>query len=340
MASDLRGPGFWESLRELLPGSRRRLDCVQVEVSSRCAGRCAYCPHTVFGARWHGRDMTMETFRRLWPLLRRAERVHLQGWGEPLLNPAFFEMAALARKAGCAVSTTTCGLGLTEETAAALVASELDIVAFSLAGTDAQSNAVRDGIPFSQVLAAVERLQTVRRASGAVHMEIHFAYLLLASTVESVRALPALMQRLGVHAAVVSTLDYLPDPALAGESFFPGANAVCTTAETILAETAAEARRLGQGFDYALPHWNLPGPGCRENIGRTLFVSAGGDLSPCVYVDIPAAGLDDRRRTFGNVNYGDPIAIWESPPFSAFLKATGTSDPDAVCRTCPKRFMG
>jgi len=41
-------------------------------------------------------------------------------------------------------------------------------------------------------------LQVVRLAKGAVHIEIHFAYLLLASNVAAVRRLPTLMQRVGL----------------------------------------------------------------------------------------------------------------------------------------------
>ena len=139
-------PGIWETLRERLFGVRRLLDCLQVEVSTRCPGRCRYCPHTVMHEQWQGRDMDMATFARLWPLMRRSSRVHLQGWGEPLLNPAFFEMAALALKAGSAVSTTTCGLIMNEHLALQLVESGLDIIAFSLAGTSAATNVSRQGV--------------------------------------------------------------------------------------------------------------------------------------------------------------------------------------------------
>ena len=69
--SDLRGPGLWETLRETFLGVRRRLDCVQVEVTSRCPGRCTYCPHTRLAHRWQTADMPPQTFGRLWPLLRR-----------------------------------------------------------------------------------------------------------------------------------------------------------------------------------------------------------------------------------------------------------------------------
>ncbi|HOV88280.1 MAG TPA: radical SAM protein, partial [Syntrophobacteraceae bacterium] len=209
---ELRPPGVWESIRELLLGVRRPLDCIQVEVTSRCPGRCLYCPHTTMRERWLSRDMDMETFRHLWPLMRRSARVHLQGWGEPLLNPFFFDMAALARKAGCAVSTTTCGLLMDETLAEKLVESGVDILAFSLAGTDEAGNASRRGVDFERVCRAVSLLQRIRKSRMGVHLEIHFAYLMLASNLEAVKGLPRLMEELGVHASVISTLDYLPGP--------------------------------------------------------------------------------------------------------------------------------
>ena len=335
-----KGPGFWETLREAFLGVRRPLDCVQVEVSSRCPARCSYCPRTVQAGRWQPRLMTADTFARLWPLMRRSGRVHLQGWGEPLINPAFFEMAALARRAGCAVSTTTCGLRIDPPLARRLVDSGIDIVAFSLAGTDAATNAARQGAEFERVIAAIDTLQEVRRARGGVHMEVHIAYLLLASRMEALRGLPALAKRLGVHAVVVSTLDYLPEPGLAPEAFSPDEPEKRARAGALLAETAAEAGRLGVAFSGSLPDSAASGRNCRENIARSVFVSADGGMSPCVYVNLPVEGPDPRRRVFGNVNAADPLAIWEDEAFRRFREGLASGDPDPVCRGCPKRFTG
>jgi MoaA/NifB/PqqE/SkfB family radical SAM enzyme len=332
-------PGFWETVREAFLGGRRPFDCIQVEVSSRCPGRCIYCPHTSLKDSWQARDMDLATFGRLWPLMRRSARVHLQGWGEPLLNPHFLEMAALARKAGCQVSTTTCGLRMDPALAQRIVASGIDIVAFSLAGSDAASNASRHGVEFDRVCDAVSVLQNVRRERGGVHLEIHFAYLMLASRMHAVRGLPALMQRLGVHAAVISTLDYLPEPGLEVEAFQPHETEKLAGAAAILVETAAEARRLGLGFHYELPSLGAEGTACRENIQRSVFVAADGAMSPCVYVNVPANVTDPRRRVFGNVNTQDPLSIWESDGFRHFREHLACGAPDSACRTCPKRFM-
>ncbi|MCU0560880.1 MAG: radical SAM protein [Desulfobacterales bacterium] len=337
--SEFRGPGFWETLKEAFLGARRLLDCIQVEVTSRCPGRCTYCPHTTRKEDWQPRDMEMATFGRLWPLMRRSGRVHLQGWGEPLLNPAFFEMAALARKAGCQVSTTTCGLRMDDTLADAIVASGIDIVAFSLVGTDAESNAPRRGVDFERVCTAIATLQAVRRQRMGVHLEIHVAYLMLASTMEAVAGLPALMQRLGVHAAVVSTLDYLPEPGLEHEAFAPAESAKLARAGEILKQTAAAARGLGLGFHYELPDPDAAGTNCRENIRRSLYIAADGSVSPCVYVNVPVNTADPARRVFGNVRDQDPVAIWENADFRRFRERLACGDPDLPCQGCPKRYM-
>lgn len=331
-------PGIWETIRELLLGVRRPLDCIQVGVSSRCPGRCAYCPHSVMKEQWVVADMDLDTFSMLWPLMRRSSRVHLQGWGEPLLNPAFFEMATLARRAGCAVSTTTCGLIMDEKKAIRLVEGGFDVVAFSLAGTDTASNACRQGVDFGRVCEAVTILQTVRRSRMAVHMEIHFAYLMLASNMDAVRALPALMEKLGVHAAVISTLDYIPRPDLAQEAFSPHETDKLSRAREILKETGKEARRMGLGFHWALPCSDAPGTKCRENIARSLYVSSDGSMSPCVYVNLPVEGLEGGRRIFGNVHDRDPLEIWDSEEFRHFRDRLADGDPDPLCMQCVKRF--
>ena len=337
--SEFREPGFWETVKEAFFGVRRPFDCIQVEVTSRCPGRCTYCPHTTQCGNWLSRDLDMETFGRLWPLMRRSGRVHLQGWGEPLLNPVFFDMAALARKAGCQVSTTTCGLRMDRELALRIVESGIDIVAFSLAGTDAASNASRHGVDFERVCDAVATLQAVRRERMGVHMEIHVAYLMLASNMAAVAGLPALMQRLGMHAAVVSTLDYIPDPGLEAEAVQPDEAEKIARAAAILTDTAAEARRLDLGFHYELPSPAASGVACRENIGRSLFISADGSVSPCVYLHVPVQAVDPKRRVFGNVRETDPLQIWDSLDFRRFRERLAGGDPDLPCRSCPKRFM-
>lgn len=351
-ADPLRDPRFkepsvWRMLQESLFCKPRALDCIQVEVTSVCPGRCTYCPHTTQASVWRSRHMEAETFARLWPLMRESGRVHLQGWGEAFLHPRFMDFVALARRAGCRVSTTTAGLRMDEALARRIVDSGIDIVAFSLVGTDEAGNAPREGVPFGRVCEAIRTLQRVRKARMGVHLELHLAYLLLASRLESAEGLPDLMDELDVHAAVISTLDYVAAPGMEAEGFAPHETEKLAAARAVLSRVAAEAARRGRSVYYDLPAPRSGAAGgvlpCRENAARTLYVDAEGRLSPCIYVNLPVDPLDPaapetvNRRVFGSA-YDDPLAVWESAPFRAFRAALESGEPDAPCRTCPKRF--
>ncbi len=344
-ADPLRAPacrvGFWKDLKESLLGAPKELDCAQIEVSSACPGRCLYCPHTTDREHWKSRHMQAETFARLWPLLRQSRRAHLQGWGEPFLNPRFFDFAAFARRAGCAVSTTTCGLRMDEDIAERLVASGIDVIAFSLVGTDEASNAPRAGVDFKQVLEAIRTLQRVRKAKNGVHLEIHLAYLMLADGVEAVRGLPRLMDELDVHAAVISTMDYISAPGMAelafAPPFTPEAAAKIEAARAVLEDARRRAAARGRDICFALPGI-APAPQCRENTQRTVYIDADGDVSPCVYLNVPNGGDGPKHQVFGNVRERDALEIWHDPAFADYRASILTDCPPAGCVGCAKRF--
>lgn len=334
----LRGPGLLQMLREAFSPKRRPLDVAQIEVTSQCPGRCAYCPHTTMKTTWKARHMRAETYVKLWPLLQSVTRVHLQGWGEPFLHPRFLDMVALARKAGCLVSTTTCGLVMDEALAETLVDSGLDIIAFSLTGATAKSNnAARPGVDFTRVLEHIRLLQAVRKKKMGVHLELHFAYLMLASNIPEVRLLPDLMRDLGMHAAVVSTLDYIPAPEWQSEAFAPHQTERIAEARYALGEAVERAKSLGMDIYYSLPAPQAAAA-CLENPARNIYVDAEGNLSPCIYVNLPATIADPMRRVFGSCLEGDPVRQWQGEAFSAFAAALAAGRPDAPCADCPKRF--
>lgn len=331
-------PGFWEDLKEAVGLATRRVAVTQVEVTSACPNRCSYCPRFIQRAHWKSRSMRPETFARLWPLFRESERVHLQGWGEPLDHPDFLDMVAMVRRAGCRVSTTTSGQRMTRELAEDLVASGLDVIAFSLAGTTAETNdRLRAGASFERVLASIRLLQEVRRARMGVHLEIHIAYLLLAGHTGELERLPDLMDGLGVHAAVVSTLDGNMVPELSEACFAPHEARKIQAARTVLEAAAARACGLGLDFHYSLPGSKDTGA-CFEGAGRGVFIDAAGDMAPCVHLNLPTTLPDPRRRVFGSCLTGDPLSVWNSAPFTAFRAALSSPRPDSACGVCPKRY--
>ena len=257
-ADPLRNPRFqepsvWQLFRESLFGKPRLLDCIQVEVTSVCPGRCVYCPHTTQAGYWRSRHMEAATFARLWPLMQESGRVHLQGWGEPFLHPRFMDFAALARKAGCRVSTHHLRAAHGRNACRANRGERHRHCGLFPVGTDEASNAPRAGVPFSRVREAVRTLQRVRKAKMGVHLELHFAYLMLASQMEAVEGLPDLMDELDVHAAVISTLDYIAAPGLEAEPFPRTRPGNWTPPGTYLERVAEETAKRGRGLYHSLP---------------------------------------------------------------------------------------
>lgn len=322
-----------------LTDTSRPLRHIQVEVTSHCPGACGYCPRAVHADTWRARHMKAETFAAIWPLMLRSERVHLQGWGEPLLHPRFLDFVRLARKAGCAVSSTSCGLRMDAALADSIVRSGMDILAFSLAGTDEESNAIRCHVPFERVLHAFEVMREAIRMHGGRGPRLHIAYLLLADRMEAVLALPAIMRSLDIPSCVISTLDMPVLPEHARLAFAPHEGEKIERARRLLKRIAAEAERDGRSIRYGLPQPRAQ-HGCREDVHESVYVDADGAVSPCIYVNVPD-GTPHRQKNpyvFGNVSEENAVSIWEQPAFADFRADVRNDMPPPPCEHCPKRF--
>lgn len=322
----------------------RELVHIQVEVTSACPGACAYCPRGILRDAWKARNMSAACFAALVPLMRRSGRVHLQGWGEPLSHPLLFDFVRLARRAGCAASTTSCGHYMDADRARRLVESGMDIVAFSLAGTDPQSNAVRANVPFANVERAVRTLNAARKEIGSATPQVHFSYILLADRLDALDRLPDLMEAWDVPEAVVSTLDMPVLPEHWKWAYRPEEREKIARARDVLENVAAKAAERGGRVRFCLP--GEEGGECREHVGRSAYVDAEGNLSPCIYLNVPFREEDfDRptclagnRRVCGNVLERSPVDIWNDPDYRDFRGDLAHNVPPKTCLSCPKRF--
>lgn len=319
-------------------------DWIQIEVTSRCNAACIYCPRTVYRRFWKNRSLPLNLFERLVPTFGKTGLVYLQGWGEPLLHPDLPAMVAMAKAAGARVGTTTNGMLLDVPLARSLVESGLDILAFSLAGTSAAyNNRLRAGTQIEKVLEKIALLETVKRQCRSSTPVVHIAYMLLASGIEEIQRLPQCLKDHPVAQVVVSVLDLVTGAGLAGEVVQLGAAAPRADIETILRNLREEGRTMGLEI-------HTPGAGpvskrqsCSENIQRALCVSAEGEVSPCVFTNLPVAGKyvglhgqarASRRLIFGNIRDDILPAIWRYPEavrWRAAHAAGQTPDPCAGC---------
>ncbi len=320
-------------------------DWIQVEVTSSCNASCTYCPRTAFQSFWADRHMPLARFEKLRPAFPRSRMVHLQGWGEPLLNPGVFDMIRMAKEAGTAVGTTTNGTRLDAEHARRLAESGIDLVAFSLAGTAQGHDAARPGTRLENVLKAIRTLRQARDGRGAERPTIHVAYMLLRSGLDELDGLPSLLKDEGVSQVVISVLDFVPSPALCGESLTPSDAAEHDRLRSRLEEVKSGAAALGLPVHYHLGHPERRGKVCAENVQRAIYVSADGAVSPCVYLGVPATeaslfvrgtGRPYRGVRFGGVDDAPLESIWNRDDYAAFRRAFSEGDPPEPCRDCPK----
>jgi MoaA/NifB/PqqE/SkfB family radical SAM enzyme len=322
-------------------------DWIQVEVTSFCDAACIYCPRTVYRDRWIDRHMTLATFGHIVPVFRNAKLVYLQGWGEPFLNPHFFHMVEQAKKAGCLVGTTTNGMVLDGQMIEKVVRSGLDILSFSLAHTDPRNDYVRQGTRLEDVLNRIREVTAAKKKAGTDKPSIHVAYVLLRSNKDDLKRLPLLLRGLEVDEVIVSTLDFVPSPEWKQEEMFPQTEDEYKNLSSYLESVRVEGTQRGIPIYYSIGNAKRRRMYCSENIQKAFVVSAAGEVSPCVFTNMPvlpgqAQGEGTgpvERLIFGNINELPFGKIWGSEAYKKFRSSFEHGHRAPPCMHCPKLYL-
>jgi MoaA/NifB/PqqE/SkfB family radical SAM enzyme len=323
-----------------------KFDWLQVAVSTYCNASCFYCPRTVYRRQWRNEHLSLKTFRHLAPAFAKTRLIHLQGWGEPFLNPELFAMIQLAKDAGCRVGTTTNGMLLEAGVLHRLVDLEVDILAFSLAGVDEQNDLRRRGASIKKVLEAMGQLNRIKLEKGKTKPEVHVAYMLLRSGIADLAKLPSVLQGLGVSQVVISTLDFVPSGDLTTEALLVSDNREDSGLETQLAALVKSGQAHGLKIHCQFRSGTRTGRVCTENVQRALVVSSTGEVSPCVFTNLPVNGAVTyavrgqerpyRRLSLGNVREHSLAKIWGQVSYRRFRNSFYEGGPPQICRSCLK----
>ena len=321
-------------------------DWIQVEITTYCNAACIYCPRTVYKNSWVNRHLPLELFMKIKPAFSKTKHLHLQGWGEPFLNRDFFKMASIAKKEGLRVGTTTNGMLLDQERATRLIDTGIDIIAFSLAGTNEQSNdRIRKGTRFLKVIEAIETLEKEKIKKGSRTPVIHVAYLVLRSTINEIEKLPRLLEGVGVSQVVISTLDFMASDELQSEVIRSSSKKEYLETESFFLSVAKEGERRGLSVHYYLPPFEEAGRFCRENVQRAFCIASDGAVTPCVFTNLQVGDefhfLSNDKRSFqrkimGNIQTQSPFDIWNMKPYKKFRSSFSGKNLDPVCEGCPK----
>ena len=319
---------------------------VQIEPVGQCNLQCRMCPVQFRPDGHHGPPafMSFDTFCALLDQFDDLAELHLQGMGEPLLHPHFFDMVSHAARRGIRVSTNTNMTVMTEEQATCAVLSGLDVMHVSIDGASAATyEAVRIGARFDKVLRNLGRLVAARRRLDSTSPRIALVAVLMRSNLADLPALVRLAADAGADSLAVQQLCHdfsestLPARYLSMREFVETemlAEADRELAEAVFAEARAEAARLG--LPLHLPRRlaprahaaDVPGPQRCDWPWRGAYISYDGKAMPCCMVATPD------RIHFGDVAADGIRPVWENDAYNDFRARLSSPTPPEVCAGC------
>jgi radical SAM protein with 4Fe4S-binding SPASM domain len=287
--------------------------------------------------------MDFDTFTRLVDEFAGLEELQLQGLGEPMMHPRFFDMVAYAARRGVKVSTNTNLTLLNPRRAERCVTSGLAELHASVDGaTAATYEFIRVRAFFDRVVANLRGLLDARRRLGSATPRVRLVAVAMRQNLAELPGLVRLAHGLGIDTVFVQHLchDF-------GESSLPAHYRPMrefVDRQTLLGEDPARVERyFGEARDAArelgvelrLPSTRprlhppgTPGPQRCDWPWRGAYVSYQGLAMPCCMVATPD------RVHFGNMAEGGTAAVWNNDAYHDFRDRLSSDDPPEVCRSC------
>src|SRR3954453_22491610 len=183
---------------------------LQVEPVGQCNLRCQMCPIQFrHDGPPHGPPAFMEftTFTRLIDQFSELEELQLQGLGEPMMHPRFFDMIEYAVGRGVRVGTNTNLTYLTAKRAERCVTSGLSDLHASIDGaTAATYERIRVRAHFDHVLGNLEGLVEARRRLKSESPRIRMVVVAMRQNLHELPDLVRLAHRLQIDPVFVQHL--------------------------------------------------------------------------------------------------------------------------------------
>jgi MoaA/NifB/PqqE/SkfB family radical SAM enzyme len=305
---------------------RRPFSAWQIELTTRCPLQCKMCIRAE-GAHWQYEDMPLEAFRTLLPHLREVESVVLEGWGESLLHKDLSQCIRVVKREGSRVGFVTSGIGLTRDRVAELIEAGTDFVGFSIAGTTPETHdAIRINSHLPDVLNAIRLIHEEKARRGLSHPQMHLVFLMVKDNILEVPCVPSFAKEAGIEEIVLTNVCHCINVWQEENRVFAWGS-VKNEYEEIVRQAEANARKLK--IRLKRPSLCAIDPSvCEENPLGNLYISAGGEVSPCVYLYPPLPSPFRRifcgkeywidKLSFGNI-FTEPFsAIWNHGNYEQF----------------------
>lgn len=179
----------------------------QVEPTTKCNFTCGFC----CGRSMDQSDLSLDKFKKFLDLFPEIQYMELQGEGEPLIHPQFFEMVEIASQKGIHISFITNGSLLTPQNVQRILNSNIAAVRISLETTDpAKFKQIRGG-SLENVQKGIARLLMERSRLGLTYPSVGIALTVLASTLQDLPKIFQFYMDLGMDGGIaIQSLNRMP----------------------------------------------------------------------------------------------------------------------------------
>ncbi len=319
---------------------------LQIEPVGQCNLRCQMCSIQFrkdgppFGPLAF---MEWDAFTRIIQGFPTLQELHLQGLGEPMMHPRFFDMVQYATSRGIRVTTNSNLTILNRHRAERLVSSGLDTLHVSIDGATAETyERIRLRSRLDRVLRNVNLVNVARRELGARLPRMKMVSVIMRQNLHELPELVRLAKRLEMDSLFVQHLCHDFGEESLPSHYRPMREFV--QEQTLFAE---DLHRVEHYFDLAreaadelsvdlrLPRTRMkmhpPGtPGWKRCSWpwTSGYVSYQGLAMPCCMVSTPD------RINFGNMAEAGVTDVWESEAFQAFRARLDSDNPPDICRSC------
>ncbi len=318
---------------------------LQIEPSAECNLRCQMCS---LQFRREGPPygsaalLPWDLYTYLLDEFPTARQLHLQGLGEPLLHPRFFEMVAYAAGQGIRVSTSTNLTVLTPRRIDECLSCGLDTLHVSIdAARPHVYERIRRNAHYAQIMRTMDQLVAARAHSGEPRPRIHLVVVAMRQNLADLPVLVHMAAQWELDEVFVQHLCHSYSESSLPDAYRPMRDFV--QAESLLTADPAQVQPY---FDQAaataheltiplrLPRlqprvWPSGATGRKrcDWPWRGLYLSYRGEAAPCCMVSTP------ERAYMGNAAQ-EGAALWENESYRSFRNRLDLDDPPEVCRAC------
>lgn len=319
---------------------------IQIEPVGQCNLRCQMCPILY---RQDGPPygppafMKFEVFTRIIDQFTGLRDLHLQGLGEPMMHPKFFEMVEYASGKGIRVTTNSNATFLNYSRAERCVSSGLETLHVSIDGaTPEMYERIRVRSKLDRVLRNVRFVADARKRFDSVTPHLKMVTVIMRQNLQELPALVRLAHSLSMESLFVQHLAHDFKESSLPAHYKPMRDFV--DQQTLVGEDQqrvhdwfGEARRTAEelSFDLRLPNTEprvhpagTPGPERCNWPWTGAYISYQGYAMPCCMIATPD------RMTLGDMSKDHVEGVWNGEAYRRFRGQLASDTPPAICASC------